>query len=149
VTPPVEVGSSLDDSDRALCACLGNWLDAQRVLGLFALLLILIGALVLLADRETIATTFAGGALLLALPERYCAVRLAFDRDLFDALGRGTLDAKSMDAALERLRLRRNAGVPRGLDQRVDGTLRLQRTYLLVLLAQSVCVGAALLGIKL
>ncbi|VUZ22869.1 Uncharacterised protein [uncultured Comamonas sp.] len=76
-------------------------------------------------------------ALLLGLAERYLRVRIVFDRHLFAALAAGVLPQPgALDVGLHRLGLRKAAAQPRLLDERINGTLRLARAQVLVVLIQ-------------
>lgn len=133
--------------ERITCTAVAAWLHAQRVVGHLALVLTVAAVLVLLAGRGSFMTVLlAAGVLVLSLAERYLALRLAFDRDLFAAWGRGALDGAGIDAALVRLHLAAPLATTRPLDARIAGALRLQRRHLIVVIAQAALLGGALLG---
>ena len=131
---------------RATCSVAAAWLHAQRVVGHFALVLALLAGLVLLSGHaSTLAALLASTVLVLAPVERYFALRLAFDRDLFDAWSRGTLDGDGIDTAFARLRLAAPPVQARPLDDRIAGASRLHRKHLAIALAQAALLGGALL----
>ena len=83
--------------------------------------------------------------LALALFERLCAVRIAFDARLFAALGSSQLPSlAALDQSLAGLGLRKNAQPGRELAARLSGTRRLVLMHLLV-----VCTQAAFCGLIL
>jgi hypothetical protein len=131
--------------DRAVCIALAGWLRAHAVLAQLSLLLALVAALVLLCGRASAqGTVLLIGVLILAPAERYLAIRLAFDRELFDAWGRGAMDASAIDTALLRLGLRKDLLAARPFADRMAGALRLRRLHLIAVLAQTVLIAASL-----
>ena len=82
---------------------------------------------------------------LIGLPERYLALRLRLDASLFDGLARATIASlPSMDHALERLGLRRNADRSRPLADRVLGTRQLMQRHGIAVIAQTIVFAMAL-----
>lgn len=133
-------------SERQDCVALAGWLNAQRVLGQFALLLVFVTALVLLSGRAGgQEQVLALGVLLLCPLERYMALRLAFDRDLFTAWAGGSLDGAAIDRTLAVLRLMQRASPQRTFADRIAGTLRLQRLHSGIVLLQAALAGCALM----
>ena len=152
----------MSEADRGLCLTMAAGLKALRVLAAFGLALTII-AVLLLAFRPlhgpalaaTLTTTAAApsvatalwllAVLLLALFERLCAVRIAFDARLFAALAHGQLPSLgALDQSLAGLGLRKNAAPGRDLGSRLSGTRRLVLMHLLV-----VCTQAAFCGLIL
>ena len=74
----------LNEPERALCAVTAAWLDAQRTLSMLPVLACSVAIAHLFFVRPTpgIAVT----VLLMALPERYLALRIAFDAGAFRGL---------------------------------------------------------------
>lgn len=140
VTDPAATASEL----RAVCIVLAAWLRAQRLIGHFALVLVLVAAVALLLGQPDAAARLAGGVFVLAPLERMLALRLALDCDLFEAWGRGALNAGSIDTALLRLHLKREVWPSRPFEARIAGTRRLQRAHIAVVLAQVALLCAAL-----
>lgn len=85
-----------------------------------------------------------GAAALLGLAERYLAVRLAIDAQLFGDLARGTVaDLSVLDQALAQLALAPPAKAGRTLTERTAGALRLVRWHSRVVGLQLVLLLAA------
>lgn len=108
----------LNPTERGACLAMAALLRAGQALAWLGLLLTAVAALGLLA------TPFLPFAvvLLLALPERYAALRVALDAQLFAAWGDGRIASLAgMDAALAALG---RAPAPRPLAERLRGARR-------------------------
>jgi hypothetical protein len=89
---------------------------------------------------------FSHIVLLLALAERYCALRLRFDRGLYADLGSGRIATlTALDSALSALGLRKTAVPPRTLASRIQGTQRLWLAHTVVVAKQFLFCMLALL----
>jgi hypothetical protein len=135
--------------DRSLCAALAGLLRAVRVVAAWGFALTCIAALVLgvaLPMLSMTSTMGFGAVTLLGVLERYFALRLVFDADLFEALARGSIDTlPALDAALLRLGLRRAPDAPRSLEERIHGTRALMQRHGIVVACQSAMFLLALL----
>lgn len=121
---------ALDTSERAQCAALARWLDTSPVLASLSLFVVVIAAFYAVTSMLIPSTTYQGifsnFVLLLALVERYCALRLRFDRGLYADLASGRIPSlTALDSALAALGLRKAAVPPRTLADRIRGTQRL------------------------
>lgn len=85
------------------------------------------------------------GVFLLWLTQLYWALRVALDAELFDRLAGGATPLPALDAALRDLRLKPAGQDSRTLPARCLGALRLLRRQALLLAAQGMLAGAALL----
>lgn len=137
-----------DNNDRAMCAATAGLLRASEVLALWGLSLSFISGLVLALTGRSLGSAawiaYAAVALI-GLPERYLALRLRLDASLFDGLARATIASlPSMDHALERLGLRRNADRSRPLADRVLGTRQLMQRHGIAVIAQTIVFAMAL-----
>jgi hypothetical protein len=137
-----------DDNDRAMCAATAALLRASEVLALWGLALSFISGLVLALTGRSLGSAawiaYAAVALI-GLAERYLALRLRLDASLFDGLARATIASlPSMDHALERLGLRRNADRTRPLTDRVLGTRQLMQRHGIAVIAQTLVFAMAL-----
>lgn len=139
----------MNAADATLCRATACWLAAcARCGGALGVGIGVVAALALLAPRSGGAAAAFAAALLLVLPERVLALRVAFDAGLFRALAAGRPDGAAqalpaLDTALQALRLRA-AAAPRPLAERVAGARRLGRHHLGVVLAQTVALALAL-----
>ena len=152
----------MNAADIALCHTTARWLAAcGRCAGALSGGIAIVSALALLGPHRPGAAAGASfaAALLLVLPERLLALRLAFDAGLFrdlaaDPPGRadGPSALRLLDAALLSLGLRRapvRVPVPvpvpvRPLAERVAGARRLSRQHLGLVLAQTAALAVAL-----
>ena len=137
-----------DNNDRAMCAATAGLLRASEVLALWGLSLSFISGLVLALTGRSLGSAawiaYAAVALI-GLPERYLALRLRLDASLFDGLARATIASlPSMDHALERLGLRRNADRARPRADRVLGTRQLMQRHGIAVIAQTIVFAMAL-----
>lgn len=168
----------MTEADRVLCRVTAAWLAAcwraAGALGLGAGLLAALGLLLPAGPQGTLRLAATAGcalALLLSLPERVLALRLAFDAALFADLAAagdhgpagmpcpaaagvaaraGAVDSPAppaslgrLDGALQALGLRDAVEPPRSLRARVDGARRLSRQHLGLVLAQVSAVALA------
>ncbi|MGV3727814.1 hypothetical protein [Hydrogenophaga sp.] len=80
-------------------------------------------------------------AVLLGVPERWYAVRMRLDAELFRAMSRGDIASlTALDGALLALRLRKSTGKTRTLQSRIDGTHGLVRRHTGLVIAQAGCL---------
>jgi hypothetical protein len=117
----------IDPADRALCALTADLLRASGLLAWWGLALGGIASLALaVAHPPPAPGLLLALTALLALPERYLALRVRLDARLFARLADGTLESvELMDHALTRLRLRPAAAAPRPIADRALGARRL------------------------
>ena len=137
-----------DNNDRAMCAATAGLLRASEVLALWGLSLSFISGLVLALTGRSLGSAawiaYAAVALI-GLPERYLALRLRLDASLFEGRARATFASlPSMDHALVRLGLRRNADRSRPLADRVLGTRQLMQRHGIAVIAQTIVFAMAL-----
>ena len=131
----------LDAHDRARCAVVARRTDAAQVLGLLGLACTTVMLLGMAAGAwrdEDLALALATA--LLALVERYFALRLRLDAGLFADLADGRIaDLAALDAGLAAIGVRTGAPTkpPRSLDDRIAGGRRLWRWHLSVVVAQA------------
>lgn len=127
----------LNEPERALCALTAAWLDAQRTLSMLPVLACSVAIAHLFFDRAM--PGIAATVLLMALPERYFALRIAFDAGVFRALALGPVrDTDAFDQALRQLDLGGGTAVDRSIVVRTQGAMRLWRRHLAVSLLQFV-----------
>ena len=130
--------------ERAACAVQARWLQAGTAvahLGLGASLL----AAALLHWLPPVGAWLCGGVLLAGAAERVLALRLRLDAGLFTDLAQGRMASlPALDAALQANGLRRATASPRALAPRLQGTQRLQRWHVAVVVLQ--CLTLALAG---
>jgi hypothetical protein len=130
-----------DPTDRALCALTADLLRAGGLLAWWSLTLSCIACLALaLAHVSPILAAVA----LIALPERYLALRVRLDALLFARLADGALTPEAFDEALTRLRLRPAAG-SRTLADRALGARRLMLWHAMLVGAQTLAFLAAMI----
>jgi hypothetical protein len=113
----------MNDNDRALCATTAGLLRASGSLAMWGLALSSIAGLVLaLTGRSLPSVAWAAYAVvaLIGIPERYMALRLRLDAEVFASLARGAINSlANLDGGLEKLGLRRAADVSRPLAERI------------------------------
>ncbi|MFZ2754255.1 MAG: hypothetical protein WAZ48_12505 [Lysobacteraceae bacterium] len=137
--------SGLDTQDRARCTVMARWLGASSALGTMALgaaLVIAFGCVAQAWRDDAIAIVL----LVLALTpvERYLALRLRFDAELFADLAGGRIaDLAALDAGLAMLGVRKPPQHPRTLDDRLAGSRRLWRFHAVVATLMAVGTGVA------
>jgi len=140
----------MNEQDRSTCASLAALLDAGGQWAQWGPLLAAVAALALALAGPGLNTGAAlgcGATVLLALPERYLAVRLRLDERLFQGLAQGAIASlPALDAALAQLQLRAASGTVRPLDERVRGTRRWLRCHAALVAGQSLLLFAALLA---
>ncbi|KWT72303.1 MULTISPECIES: hypothetical protein [unclassified Variovorax] len=138
----------MNDDDRALCAATAGLLRAGGTLALWGLALSVISALVLaLTGRSLPSAAWAAFAVvaLIALPERYLAMRVRLEAALFDGLaGSMIASGPSMDRALATLGLRRRADGTRPLVDRVFEARQLMQRHGIAVIAQTIVFAMAL-----
>ncbi len=147
-TPDADVNtetSTLDTAARSRCAALARWIDAGVAFTVLSLGCALLAASGLLLHAWIgVEASPAIFVLLLILPERYLALRLRFDRGLFDDLASGRIaNLAALDVALAALGLRNTTHMTRDLDDRIAGTLQLWRYHLAVVVLQTVSLAIA------
>lgn len=119
---------------RAHCAALSAWLRSLTLLGTWSLL-VSAAALFALFFLPAKTSLLQAGLLLvifLGVFERYIYLRCRLDAHLFTSLANAEIDSlESLDSALQRLGLRTTQASVHSLDERITGTLRLVKIYLL------------------
>lgn len=139
----------LSASDRAACAVLSQWLQAQSALALWGLAASTLAAALLLARpmAHAASTMLLGAALLVGAAERYLAVRVGLDAGLFGDMASGRIASLPLlDASLGRTGLRAAptaSSVRRGLEDRLRGARRLVRGHMATLAAQALLLAGA------
>jgi hypothetical protein len=138
----------MNDNERALCAATAGLLRASSALAAWGLALSFIAGIVLsLTGRSLPSVSWAAYAVvaLVGLAERYLALRLRLDAHVFSALAQGAIASPgSLDGALERLGLRRDADAPRPLPERVMLARQLMQRHGVAVAAQTVVFALAL-----
>ena len=133
----------------AVCASLlrqGRTLDrASRLLGLTGLLAG--GAQALSGPPHLPFGLLCLGVFLLWLAQLYWALRVAFDAELFDRLAGSDTPLPTLDGALRELGLKPAGQDSRTLPARCQAALRLLRRQGVLLAAQGLLAGAALLAV--
>lgn len=107
-------------------------------------IVLLAGLLVCLPARSPLAALLLGATLLAAAIQKYHAIRVALDADLFELLDQQPAQTASFDAALALC-----SGRPlqtRSLAQRWQGACRLQRRQRTALLLECLCLAALLIN---
>jgi hypothetical protein len=139
----------MNDNDRALCAASARLLQASGVIAAWGLALAIASMAVLaLTGRSLPLVSWLGFAAvaLLGLAERYLAFRLRLDAGLFNDLADETIASLgALDHALQRLGLRKTAGEPRTLEDRLLGARQLLQRHGIVVTCQSLLFLLALL----
>ena len=143
---PPACDAALDAADRALCATQAGWLRAVLQWGPLAWLLVLVGWLLWLHNNGPVMWPIA--LLVLAVAERWYALRLRLDADLFQRLAQGCIAHPAhLQLALAKLGLRAQPpGPPRTLADMAQGCQRLVWRYAACVLALLVTVGTMLLA---
>ena len=133
----------MNDDDTALCAATAHLLEATAVLAAWG---------ISLAVAATVLLVFAGSALspaakaamacaaLAGTVERYLAFRIRLDAGLFKGLAAKTIPSlAALDRVLACLKLRRQSGASRRLDERLEGARRLIQQHAAVIALQTLC----------
>ncbi|MDR1967619.1 MAG: hypothetical protein LBQ32_02855 [Burkholderiaceae bacterium] len=138
----------MNPADRALCTLTADLLRTDGVLARWSLALSCIACLTLAlahARLPTLAWLILLATALIALPERYLALRVRLDALLFARLAGGTLDTpEHIDHAFARLHLRPAASQPRALADRAVGARRLMLRHGALVAAQTLAFLAAM-----
>lgn len=137
----------MSEFSASVCASLlrqGRTLErASRLLGMAGLLAG--GAQALSGPPHLPFGLLCLGVFLLWLTQLYWALRVAFDAELFDRLAGSDTPLPTLDSALRELGLKPAGQDSRTLPARCLGALRLLRRQALLLAAQGMLAGAALL----
>ncbi len=136
---------ALDPVDRARCAAMSGWLATASVTGALTLCCAVVIALGYMAHAwRDEAMGFALLVLALTPLERYLALRLRFDAELFADLASGQIaDLAALDAGLATLGVRKTPQPPRTLDDRLRGSRRLWRFHAAVAILIAACTAIA------
>jgi hypothetical protein len=138
----------MNENDRALCIATAGLLRASGAIAVWGLALSLIAGLVLaLTGRSLPSASWAAFAIigLAGLPERYLALRMRHEAALFDGLAQGDIDALPMlEAALEKLGLRRATDPPRLFAERVLAARQLMQRHGLAVVVQTLAFALGL-----
>jgi hypothetical protein len=138
----------MNDNDRAMCATTAGLLRAGGSLAAWGLALSFIAGLVLaLTGRSLPSVAWAAYAVvaLIGLPERYMALRLRLDAEVFSSLAQGAITSLAdLDGGLEKLGLRRAADVSRPLAERILLARQLMQRHGIAVTVQTVVFAMAL-----
>ncbi len=126
-----------------LRACRG--LDGAASVLLFGALLVLAAGVQGGAGCPGFRPWLLGASLLAGLAEKYCALRVRLDAELFALLAQGKLDLATLDRGLARLFGRAAPPPGRDWDTRAQGALRLAKRQLVAVAGQALLLAAALL----
>jgi len=138
----------MNDNDRALCATTASLLRASGSLATWGLALSFIAGLVLaLTGRSLPSVAWVAYAVvaLVGLPERYMALRLRLDAEVFAGLAQGAITSlANLDGGLEKLGLRRDADTSRPLAERILLARQLMQRHGIAVTVQTVVFAMAL-----
>ena len=144
---PVDV-QTMNDNDRAWCATTAGLLRASGSLASWGLALSFIAGLVLaLTGRSLPSVAWAAYAVvaLVGLPERYMALRLRLDAEMFACLAQGAIvSLADLDGGLEKLGLRRATEASLPLAERILLARQLMQRHGIAVTVQTVVFAMAL-----
>jgi hypothetical protein len=135
----------MTQDQQVLCATTAYFIRTYRVVAALGLICTALGLFVLLQLLGS--SSIGNGAVLVAalvivlgIIERYWALRLQFDSDLFYQISvNAQFELPLMDSAMNRLGLRKQ-GETRDLNSRIDGTLRLYKLHIVCVAIQMALV---------
>ena len=138
----------MNDNNRALCAATGNMMRASSIVSVWGLLLAMVAIAALALNPLSLPSWIGFGAVAaIGLFERWLALRLRVDAQLFDDLGRGRIvSLAALDGVIERIGLQPAGDLPQRLDERVRGARQMMQLHMIAVACQSAMFLTAILN---